>query len=139
MPEIMNPQRSDDLGNDPVTARVRETRAGLATLLEEAEVARRLRDGIGPDEAGRDETGRDGTGGGAGRGETDRDDTTGRGEVARGEAGRGEVGRGEVGRGGSGLDDGTRGEDTAKAGSAVTAWNHFENIPTFYNWNNRPR
>ena len=19
------------------------------------------------------------------------------------------------------------------------AWNHFENIPTFYNWNNRPR
>jgi hypothetical protein len=25
------------------------------------------------------------------------------------------------------------------AGSAVCAWNHFENIPTFYNWNNRPR
>jgi hypothetical protein len=24
-------------------------------------------------------------------------------------------------------------------GSAVCAWNHFENIPTFYNWNNRPR
>ncbi|MCX4387434.1 hypothetical protein OG777_10880 [Micromonospora peucetia] len=23
--------------------------------------------------------------------------------------------------------------------SAVCAWNHFENIPTFYNWNNRPR
>jgi len=22
---------------------------------------------------------------------------------------------------------------------AVSAWNHFENIPTFYNWNNRPR
>ncbi|MEH1164701.1 multiple cyclophane-containing RiPP AmcA [Micromonospora sp. CPCC 205539] len=22
---------------------------------------------------------------------------------------------------------------------AVCAWNHFENIPTFYNWNNRPR
>ncbi|MFI5840889.1 multiple cyclophane-containing RiPP AmcA [Catenuloplanes sp. NPDC051500] len=22
--------------------------------------------------------------------------------------------------------------------SAVCAWNHFENIPTFYNWNNRP-
>jgi len=21
----------------------------------------------------------------------------------------------------------------------VCAWNHFENIPTFYNWNNRPR
>jgi len=25
------------------------------------------------------------------------------------------------------------------ADSAVCAWNHFENIPTFYNWNNRPR
>jgi hypothetical protein len=24
-------------------------------------------------------------------------------------------------------------------GVAVCAWNHFENIPTFYNWNNRPR
>lgn len=24
-------------------------------------------------------------------------------------------------------------------GTAVCAWNHFENIPTFYNWNNRPR
>ena len=23
--------------------------------------------------------------------------------------------------------------------TAVCAWNHFENIPTFYNWNNRPR
>ncbi|WP_213456207.1 multiple cyclophane-containing RiPP AmcA [Rhizomonospora bruguierae] len=27
----------------------------------------------------------------------------------------------------------------ADGGSAVCAWNHFENIPTFYNWNNRPR
>ena len=27
----------------------------------------------------------------------------------------------------------------AESGSAVCAWNHFENIPTFYNWNNRPR
>lgn len=25
------------------------------------------------------------------------------------------------------------------SGDAVCAWNHFENIPTFYNWNNRPR
>ncbi|MEU4715436.1 multiple cyclophane-containing RiPP AmcA [Micromonospora purpureochromogenes] len=25
------------------------------------------------------------------------------------------------------------------AAGAVCAWNHFENIPTFYNWNNRPR
>jgi hypothetical protein len=32
-----------------------------------------------------------------------------------------------------------RDESTAKDGSAVCAWNHFENIPTFYNWNNRPR
>jgi hypothetical protein len=32
-----------------------------------------------------------------------------------------------------------RAESTAKDGSAVCAWNHFENIPTFYNWNNRPR
>jgi hypothetical protein len=32
-----------------------------------------------------------------------------------------------------------RAESTSKDGSAVCAWNHFENIPTFYNWNNRPR
>ena len=32
-----------------------------------------------------------------------------------------------------------RAEGTAEDGSAVCAWNHFENIPTFYNWNNRPR
>lgn len=33
-----------------------------------------------------------------------------------------------------------RAESTAgDGGSAVCAWNHFENIPTFYNWNNRPR
>jgi hypothetical protein len=32
-----------------------------------------------------------------------------------------------------------RAESTATDGSAVCAWNHFENIPTFYNWNNRPR
>lgn len=74
MPEITNPQRSDDRGNDPVTARVQDTRAGLATLLEEAEAARRQ-----------------------------------------------------------------RAEGTPEDGSAVCAWNHFENIPTFYNWNNRPR
>ena len=29
--------------------------------------------------------------------------------------------------------------DGTADGSAVCAWNHFENIPTFYNWNNRPR
>ncbi|MFI5893405.1 multiple cyclophane-containing RiPP AmcA [Actinoplanes sp. NPDC051513] len=34
---------------------------------------------------------------------------------------------------------GKRAESTAEDGSAVCAWNHFENIPTFYNWNNRPR
>ena len=33
-----------------------------------------------------------------------------------------------------------RAESSASDGSsAVCAWNHFENIPTFYNWNNRPR
>jgi hypothetical protein len=33
-----------------------------------------------------------------------------------------------------------RAESSASdGGSAVCAWNHFENIPTFYNWNNRPR
>ena len=32
-----------------------------------------------------------------------------------------------------------RAERTRQDGSAVCAWNHFENIPTFYNWNNRPR
>jgi hypothetical protein len=28
---------------------------------------------------------------------------------------------------------------TPDGAGAVCAWNHFENIPTFYNWNNRPR
>jgi hypothetical protein len=74
MPEITNPRLSDRVETDPVTARVRDTRAGLAALLEEAEVARQ-----------------------------------------------------------------ERAESTSKDGSAVCAWNHFENIPTFYNWNNRPR
>ena len=74
MPEITSPPRSDERGDDPVTARVQDTRAGLATLLEEAESARRQRS-----------------------------------------------------------------EGTPEDGSAVCAWNHFENIPTFYNWNNRPR
>jgi hypothetical protein len=33
-----------------------------------------------------------------------------------------------------------RAEATGREGAgAVCAWNHFENIPTFYNWNNRPR
>jgi hypothetical protein len=33
-----------------------------------------------------------------------------------------------------------RAEAAASDGTnAVCAWNHFENIPTFYNWNNRPR
>ena len=38
-------------------------------------------------------------------------------------------------------DEARRGRDegTTESGSAVCAWNHFENIPTFYNWNNRPR
>ena len=31
------------------------------------------------------------------------------------------------------------GDDPDNRGGAVCAWNHFENIPTFYNWNNRPR
>jgi hypothetical protein len=59
---------------DPVTARVRDTRAGLSALIAEAEAARL-----------------------------------------------------------------ERAESTPEDGSAVCAWNHFENIPTFYNWNNRPR
>ncbi|MGW0436514.1 multiple cyclophane-containing RiPP AmcA [Micromonospora sp. NPDC003197] len=32
-----------------------------------------------------------------------------------------------------------RAEAMAAGDGAVCAWNHFENIPTFYNWNNRPR
>nr|MDT0659891.1 multiple cyclophane-containing RiPP AmcA [Micromonospora sp. DSM 115978] len=32
-----------------------------------------------------------------------------------------------------------RAEAAPDGSSAVCAWNHFENIPTFYNWNNRPR
>lgn len=32
-----------------------------------------------------------------------------------------------------------RAEVAGGSGGAVCAWNHFENIPTFYNWNNRPR
>lgn len=75
MPEITNPRpRSEDVETDPVTARVHDTRAGLAALIAEAEAARE-----------------------------------------------------------------GRAESTAEEGSAVCAWNHFENIPTFYNWNNRPR
>jgi hypothetical protein len=74
MPEIMSPRPSEDVVADPVTARVRDTRAGLSALIAEAEAAR-LR----------------------------------------------------------------RAESTTEDGSAVCAWNHFENIPTFYNWNNRPR
>jgi hypothetical protein len=74
MPEITSP-RSSEPGSDPVTARVRDTRDGLAALIAEAESARRQ-----------------------------------------------------------------RAENTVEdGGSAVCAWNHFENIPTFYNWNNRPR
>ncbi|GIF24783.1 hypothetical protein Ate02nite_75130 [Paractinoplanes tereljensis] len=75
MPEITSPRLSESTGDDPVTARVQDTRAGLAALIEEAEAAR-----------------------------------------ARRAEGTSEEG-----------------------GSAVCAWNHFENIPTFYNWNNRPR
>ncbi len=75
MPEITSPRPSDDVGADPVAARVQDTRAGLAALIAEAEAARRQR---------AESTSEDG-------------------------------------------------------GSAVCAWNHFENIPTFYNWNNRPR
>jgi hypothetical protein len=30
-------------------------------------------------------------------------------------------------------------DESGSDGAAVCAWNHFENIPTFYNWNNRPR
>jgi hypothetical protein len=74
MPEITSPRLSDRVETDPVTARVQETRSGLAALIEEAEEARQ-----------------------------------------------------------------GRSESTTKDGSAVCAWNHFENIPTFYNWNNRPR
>jgi hypothetical protein len=78
MPEITNPRPSEaeqpnSVGIDPVTARVQDTRAGLAALIAEAEEARRLR------------------------------------------------------------------AESTEDGSAVCAWNHFENIPTFYNWNNRPR
>lgn len=75
MPGITNPRPSDRVEIDPVTARVHNTRTGLAALLSEAEEARRR-----------------------------------------------------------------RAESTTEDGAtAVCAWNHFENIPTFYNWNNRPR
>jgi len=73
-PRLSDAELSDKPGIDPVTARVRDTRAGLAALIEEADKARRARS-----------------------------------------------------------------ESTSGDGSAVCAWNHFENIPTFYNWNNRPR
>ncbi|MEU8244116.1 multiple cyclophane-containing RiPP AmcA [Actinoplanes missouriensis] len=74
MPEIMKPRLSDGV-EDPVTARVHETRAGLTALIAEADVARQQRAEQAPSDSG----------------------------------------------------------------TAVCAWNHFENIPTFYNWNNRPR
>ncbi|MGI5212397.1 multiple cyclophane-containing RiPP AmcA [Plantactinospora sp. CA-290183] len=79
MPETRRRPQPESVGEDsrdPVAARVRGARAGLAPLLQEAAEAR-LR-------------------------------------------------RAEV----PGAGDGA---------SAVCAWNHFENIPTFYNWNNRPR
>jgi len=79
MPEITNPQLSDDVETDPVTARVHDSRVGLSALLQAAEDARRRRA------------------------------------------------------------EASLKEGTAQDGSAVCAWNHFENIPTFYNWNNRPR
>ncbi|MCX4468998.1 hypothetical protein C5N14_10725 [Micromonospora sp. MW-13] len=78
MPESTGNRQSErvrGVTGQPVVDRVRDTAAGLADLLQEAEDARRLRS-----------------------------------EVAGGEG-----------------------------ASAVCAWNHFENIPTFYNWNNRPR
>ncbi|WP_320067318.1 multiple cyclophane-containing RiPP AmcA [Micromonospora sp. RTGN7] len=78
MPEITGHRQSERVevvSTDPVVDRVRDTAAGLANLLQEAEDARRLRS-----------------------------------EAAGGEG-----------------------------AGAVCAWNHFENIPTFYNWNNRPR
>ncbi|MFI1196012.1 multiple cyclophane-containing RiPP AmcA [Micromonospora sp. NPDC020750] len=78
MPETIGDRQAERVGGDtgrPVVDRVRDTAAGLADLLQEAEDARRLRS-----------------------------------EAAGGEG-----------------------------AGAVCAWNHFENIPTFYNWNNRPR
>jgi hypothetical protein len=44
MPEIMSPRPYDGVENDPVTARVNDASAGLATLLQEAEEARRRRE-----------------------------------------------------------------------------------------------
>ena len=82
MPEtrsLRQPEPAEEAGNpalDEVAERVRAARAGLTTLLREADEARRHRAEV---TAGRD------------------------------------------------------------AATAVCAWNHFENIPTFYNWNNRPR
>jgi hypothetical protein len=77
MPETSSrrlPEQVRGEGRDPVAERVWAARAGIATLLQEAEQARRQRaDAVAGDPA------------------------------------------------------------------AVCAWNHFENIPTFYNWNNRPR
>jgi hypothetical protein len=75
MPEITSPRPSDGVETDPVTTRVHDTRDGLASLIAEAQTARRQR----------------------------------------------------------------AEQVSADSGSAVCAWNHFENIPTFYNWNNRPR
>lgn len=126
MPEIMNPQRSDDLGTDPVTARVRETRAGLAALLDEAATARRLRHEAagGKDAGGSEARARDGAPG----------DEVGGGKDA---PGKGASGNGVRGIGADGEDADSAG--ARENGSAVCAWNHFENIPTFYNWNNRPR
>jgi hypothetical protein len=43
MPDITNPRQRDRVETDPVTARVRDTRDGLAVLLQEAEVARQQR------------------------------------------------------------------------------------------------
>jgi hypothetical protein len=54
-------------------------------------------------------------------------------DAAAARAERFEGGSADAGAG-SGADAGA-----ASGSGAVCAWNHFENIPTFYNWNNRPR
>lgn len=82
MPEttgIRSPEHVNENDPDLVARRVRDARAGLTLLLQEAAEARRRRAEVG-------------------------------------------------------------GPGNRSGGStAVCAWNHFENIPTFYNWNNRPR
>ena len=102
-----------ELTDDPVSQRVRQLSAELGVLLTEAQAARAARYG----------------------GDGAQDTSTEPAELAVGVDRPAEPTRSaDPAVGSADLDAQQR-----SGSRAVCAWNHFENIPTFYNWNNRPR